>query len=101
MIGDAEVKTKIPSVVSLHDSIGISEVGVRPELQFLASGAECQRMGVAERHTQRSMEPVRIDALADKLKLVVVGLVHGAVSCIILACKPFNLKFFSRTAKIE
>ena len=58
-------------------------------------------MGVAERHTQRSVEPVRIDTLADKLKLVVVGLVHGAVSRVILARKPFYLKFFSGTTKVE
>ncbi len=58
-------------------------------------------MRVAERHTKRCVEPVRIHALAHELEFVVVGLVHRAVGVVILAGKPLDLKFLRRTAKIE
>ena len=56
---------------------------------------------MAERHTERSVEPVRIHALAHKLELVVVGLVHRAVRRVIFSGKSLDLKFLGRAAKVE
>jgi len=36
MVVQAESHTEIPSVVALHDSVGVTEIGVGPVFQFLS-----------------------------------------------------------------